>query len=177
MQLDQMRSWLKALVVVVALAAGFPVAAWAHAGHEHGAQPSSAQAVSPPVAVVPVKQATDSRHSLKPGQLTGEGFVVSVASISSGQSIAHAAKDIGGSQPELVGSELDALPADAPVAPADQSTCCCGSIACHAGMNAPTLTVTNPWTLAAKVELPPVLALAGAVPGGIERPPRGSIPL
>jgi hypothetical protein len=167
MQLDQMCSWLKALVVLVAL--GLPAAAWAHASHEHGAQPSSAQAVSPPV--VPVKQAADSRHAFKPG------FLVSLASPSSGQRIAHAAKDIGGSQVGRVGSQLDATPANEPVEPVDQGTCCCGGVACQAGIDAPTLAVTEPWTLAAKVELPAVLALAGAVPGGIERPPRGGIPL
>jgi hypothetical protein len=175
MQLDQMRSYLKALVVLVALVAGFPVAAWAHAGHEHGAQPSSAQAVSP--RVVPVKQATDNHHSLESGQLTAERFVVSITLPSSGQWIAHAAKSVGGSEVDRVGSHPDATPANEPVEPADQGTCCCGSVACHAGMDASTLTLTDPWTLAAKVELPPVLALAGAVPGGIERPPRGSIPL
>jgi hypothetical protein len=31
-----MPSWLKALIVLVALAGGLPSAAWAHASHEHG---------------------------------------------------------------------------------------------------------------------------------------------
>jgi hypothetical protein len=173
MQLDQMRSWLKALVVLVALAAGFPAAAWAHAGHERGVQPSSASAVSTAVAV---GQAADSRHSLKPGQLTAEGFTDSTSPLS-GQRIAHAAKSLGGIPLGRAGSPLDATPANEPAEPVDQNTCCCSGIACHAGVAASTETVADPWTLAAKIELPPVLALAGAVPGGIERPPRGSAPL
>jgi hypothetical protein len=175
MQLDQMRGWLKALVVLVALAAGFPAAAWAHPGHEHGGQSFSPRAVSSPIAVSPVKWATDNRDSFTPGQLTAGGFVVCVTSPSSGQRIAHAAKSAGRSQVDR--SRLGATPADGPAEPVDQNSCCCGGLACHAGMAAPTLTVTDPWTLAAKIVSPPVLALAGAVPGGIERPPRGSIPL
>ena len=71
MQIDRMRSWLKALVVLVALVAGFPAAAWAHAGHEHGAQPSCRRCTCP---VDPVKQATGSRHPLKLDHLTLHGF-------------------------------------------------------------------------------------------------------
>jgi hypothetical protein len=169
-----MRGWLKALAVLVALAAGFPAAAWAHAGHQHGGQPSSPRAVSSPITVLPVKQATDRSEFLRRAQPLAGGFVVSSSSV---QHIAHAAKSLGGSPLVRLGAQLDAMPADQPVGPADQNTCCCDGVACHAGVAAPTLIVTDPWTLAAKVELPPVLALAGAVPGGIERPPRGSIPL
>lgn len=170
-----MRSWLKALVVLAALAVGFPAAAWAHPGHEHGALASARQAVSSTVG--PVEQAADRCYFLEPEQLTAAGFVASIASPSPGQRVGHDSKIVGDSPAGRVGSQLDATPADEPVAPVDQSTCCCGSVACHAGMAAPTLTVADPWAPAAKVELPPVLALAGAVPGGIERPPRGGIPL
>jgi hypothetical protein len=61
--------------------------------------------------------------------------------------------------------------------PIDLGTCCCGGIACHAGMTAPILVVTEPWAPSGKIELSPVLALAGAVADGIERPPRSAVPL
>jgi len=173
MQLDQMRSLLKALVVLFALAAGFPAAAWAHAGHEHGTPRSYAH--NAPVAGVAADP--DSLGYFVRWHLRAQGSVISFASTSSGERIAHAAKRVGGIPLGLVGPQLHPMPADEPVAPADQNNCCCGGIACHAGMAAPPLTLTDPWTLGAKVELPPVLAFAGAVPGGLERPPRGSFPL
>jgi hypothetical protein len=173
MQLDLMRSWLKALVVLVALAAGFPSAAWAHAGHEHGTQAP----VGIAVALDPVLFATDVGQPLRLDNLMLRGLDASATSPSPERKIAHPSKSAGDNLFVGLHGHLDAAPAGNPIQPLYQVTCCCGSVACHAGVDAPTLIVADPWTLAAKVESPPVPALAGAVLGGIERPPRDGIPL
>lgn len=173
MQLDPMRTWLKALVMLVALAAGFPCAAWAHPGHEHGTQPP----VGAVLVLDRVTLATDVGQPLRLDHLTLHGFDASAISASPERRIAHPDKSGEDSHFADLRRNLDAAPAHKPVQPVHESTCCCASVACHAGVDVPTLTVTDPWGSADKVELPPVLALAATIPGGIERPPRSAIAL
>ena len=61
-------------------------------------------------------------------------------------------------------------------APVHQGNCCCGSIACHAGVEAALPVAVKPFGLSAKVELVPSAGLAKFNPHGIDRPPR-SLPL
>jgi hypothetical protein len=56
-------------------------------------------------------------------------------------------------------------------------TCCCGSVACHAGVPASQATFLDGERFSEKVELRPVIGAAKTIPGGIERPPRGLAPL
>jgi hypothetical protein len=57
--------------------------------------------------------------------------------------------------------------------PLHQGNCCCGSIACHAGVAAAAADVTDPYQVGERIALRPVPGMATAKPGGIERPPRG----
>ena len=60
----------------------------------------------------------------------------------------------------------------APVEPLHQDTCCCGSLACHAGVMAAFVTIVNPYRLGERLRPRPVLASVRATLDGIERPPR-----
>src|SRR5262245_19136785 len=51
--------------------------------------------------------------------------------------------------------------------------CCCGSIACHAGLDAPAVDLFHPRRFGQRMRLPRVLGVAKTVKGGVERPPRG----
>lgn len=61
--------------------------------------------------------------------------------------------------------------------PVHPSNCCCGSIACHSGVAAAPEVIIPRETYRGQLELLPVLAMSGAMLGGIERPPRNSAPL
>jgi len=56
--------------------------------------------------------------------------------------------------------------------PIHNGNCCCGSIACHAGVATHVINVTDPYRLGEHLVLPPVVACIGASQDGIERPPR-----
>jgi hypothetical protein len=71
---------------------------------------------------------------------------------------------------------LTDLPGKAPL-PLQQGNCCCGSIACHAGMVASFVDTTHRYSFSEWVRPRPDYALTGTEAGGIERPPRGNIPL
>ena len=123
----------------------------AHPGHHHGpaAVPASHAAVHAPVVA----------------QIVTSCFATIV--------------ETGEGQPKINDIDqtvLTAAPAKAPL-PLHPSNCCCGSIACHSGV-ADTIPALLPReTYSARVQLAPVLATAGAIMGGIERPPRRSAPL
>jgi hypothetical protein len=72
----------------------------------------------------------------------------------------------GGSQ-----AHLTTTPAKTP-APVQQGNCCCGSIACHAGVEAPAPIAVERPMLSAKLEPMPVSGTAKSDPHGIDRPPR-----
>ena len=57
------------------------------------------------------------------------------------------------------------------------NNCCCGSIACHVGVEVPNTSLACPCDLSQKFDLPPVLPVPKSVWGGIERPPRGPLAL
>jgi hypothetical protein len=59
--------------------------------------------------------------------------------------------------------------------PLHQDTCCCGSLACHAGVMAALVTIDNPYRLGERLRLRPVLASVRATLDGIERPPRAPL--
>jgi len=61
--------------------------------------------------------------------------------------------------------------------PFHANNCCCGSIACHAGVAPSAAPLVDRSTLTQRFVLPPVLPMAGGVWGGIERPPRGPVAL
>jgi hypothetical protein len=56
--------------------------------------------------------------------------------------------------------------------PLHAENCCCGSIACHAGVAATVSNISDPYRFGERLATPPVLALAKSDQGGIERPPR-----
>ncbi len=60
----------------------------------------------------------------------------------------------------------------APVQPLHQDTCCCGSLACHAGVMAAFVTIGHPYRLGERLRPRPVLASVRATLEGLERPPR-----
>ena len=66
--------------------------------------------------------------------------------------------------------------AKAPQAPLDllpPETCCCSSLACHAGAMAPPFCLSDPYRAGERVGEETTVACLGAAPDGIERPPRG----
>ena len=71
--------------------------------------------------------------------------------------------------------DLTTSPSKIP-APVHQGNCCCGSIACHAGVEAAVPIAVKPFGPSAKVELVPAAGMAKFNPHGIDRPPR-SLPL
>jgi hypothetical protein len=73
-------------------------------------------------------------------------------------------------------SELANAPTKAPQ-PLHQGNCCCGSIACHAAVAAPLIEVFPGYVYGMRLEPHPASRLVGKKEGGIERPPRGAIPL
>jgi hypothetical protein len=173
-----MRSWLKALLVFVALAAGFPCAAWAHAGDEHGGSHAARHTVVP--------------DSVTPGSGAGlfsvldwtavQGLKSILVSSFASRPVAHL-QDTGQIQESRPGSratphhELSAALTKQSTPLLHQGSCCCGSVACHAGVDLPVVNLAEHCAFSDKIELPPGLALTGAVPGGIERPPRSAVSL
>jgi len=63
---------------------------------------------------------------------------------------------------------------DKPTAPQHQGNCCCGSIACHAGVATPVMDVADPYRLAERLLPPPLIAWIRGPQDGIERPPRAA---
>jgi hypothetical protein len=176
MQLDRMPNWLKALLVFAALVGGLPSAAWAHTGHDHGPQSLMQRPVGAVPALDPVEANMGAECAVGVGHLLLQGFGVCVTAPAPTERVADPRKE---RDRVVVGvrAGLGATPANNPVQPLHLSDCCCGSIACHVGVDAPTLYATDHWRFGTRVELPPVLAMVGAIPGGIERPPRRSNPL
>lgn len=176
MQLDPMRSWLKALVLLAALAVAFPCAAWAHAGHELGASHSAA---STGVAPDGVPHAIDASYSAVLARRAAQALRVTFAPVIPERRVAPLQEnDPEGSGVIVRDGPPDeaASPAGKPISPLHQGNCCCGSFACHAGVDAPVDNMAGPCAFSKKIDLPPVLALAGTVPDGIERPPRSCVP-
>lgn len=175
--LTPMLRWLKALLVLAALVSGVPTAAWAHGGHDHGAQPPSHR-VSVATAVGPAGQTIDAARAValeRPGVQRFWMWFTPVAPTEQVADPSQSAKD--DHVPDLR-ADRNATLGDKPAqSPLHQSSCCCGSVACHSGVDIPTLDVADQYRFGDKVELPPVLAMAGAIAGGIERPPRSSVPL
>jgi len=63
----------------------------------------------------------------------------------------------------------------APVEPLHQNTCCCGSLACHAGVMTVLVTIDDPYRLGERLRPRPVIASVRAALDGIERPPRAPL--
>jgi hypothetical protein len=171
MQLDRMPNWLRVLVVVAALMGGLPSVAWAHLGHDHTVQSSverpvgSSTAVRRVIATMHAEHAVGSAHPVL-DRLGALSITASATEYPITPSEADRLYD-------GLRADLGALPAKIPGQPLQQTDCCCGGIACHAGMDIPTLIATDPLVFSDRVELSPVSAMAGAMPDGIERPPRG----
>jgi hypothetical protein len=62
-----------------------------------------------------------------------------------------------------------------PAAPRHLDSCCCGSVACHAGVMAALLTIDNPYRLGQRWRPRPARAAVPAARDGIERPPRARV--
>ena len=61
-----------------------------------------------------------------------------------------------------------------PSAPQHEGNCCCGSIACHAGVATPVMEVADPYRLAERLLPPALVAWIRDSQDGIERPPRAA---
>ena len=130
--------------------AGAPNIASAHPGHNHVTAPvhSTAQV---PVGIVPAALVKEHGRHRKPTVFE------------------RSAQDRGT-------IHLASEPATAPPR-FHAGNCCCGSIACHVGVEAPAVPLMRRCGLGEKFDLPPVLPMPKSVWGGIERPPRGPIAL
>jgi hypothetical protein len=115
----------------------------AHAGHNHASK-ATVQAPTPVAAVAAPVEAVVSTVLDEVQGPTGQGAAL---------------------------ADLTTTPAKIPM-PVHQGNCCCGSIACHAGVEAPAPAAVEPAQLSAKVEPVPVLGAAKFNPHGIDRPPR-----
>jgi hypothetical protein len=73
----------------------------------------------------------------------------------------------------FLGTEVTHVP-DKPSAPQHQGNCCCGSIACHAGVATPVIDVADPYRAAERLLPPPLIACIRGHKDGIERPPRAA---
>jgi len=136
--------YLCALLGGLCALAGTPNVANAHPGHDH-APPTARAPAQAPQAVAPAA-AVDKPANQRPAVLK------------------KMARN---------GVSAQAV-TDRPRAPQpfQQSNCCCGSIACHAGVEARAAQLW-PDKSRLKFGLPPVLAIPDNEWGGIERPPRG----
>jgi len=126
-----------------------PNAATAHPGHHHG-PPAAHSPTRAPVAVAPAA-ASEEHASQRPEVLKRSG-------------------------PNWADVHLASSRPKAPQ-PFHANNCCCGSIACHAGVEPSAAPLVDPSSLTQRFVLPPVLPMAGGVWGGIERPPRGPVAL
>lgn len=166
-----MRSWLRLLVLVAALTGGLPSVAWAHAGHDHGALSSQSSQQRPVWTVVDsiirtihIEHVLDSTHSVL------QSLTVVVGTHSSSHTYA------GGSSGDWRAYSAVVVPAEVPDQPLGQHDCCCGGVACHAGMDIPAQGATRLFIASKRVDLSPVSTIAGLIPAGIERPPRPGTP-
>lgn len=169
MQLDWMPSWLRALVVFAALMGGPPTLAWAHVGHGHTVQRpvGDTTVVHRVTATMRAEHVAVFAHSVLEG--LGAFFRTAAATeFAIPTSATHGNWHFGDLR-----ADLGALPAKIPGQPLQQTDCCCGGIACHAGMDIPTLDASIHFVFSDRGELSPVSAMDGATPDGIERPPRG----
>lgn len=123
----------------------------AHPGHDHA--PAAAHAPGQRVSIAVVASAATFE-----ADATQRAAIVKVAA-RDGADVHLASHDPAAPQPIQAGN------------------CCCGSIACHVGVETPTAPVVWPSSLSQKFDLPPVLPIPESEWGGIERPPRCPIAL
>jgi hypothetical protein len=81
-----------------------------------------------------------------------------------------------GSVQSWAGVHLSTKPATAPQ-PLHAGNCCCGSIACHAGVQGPDTPFVHRYSSSQRFDLPRVLPMPKSPWGGIERPPRAPFAL
>jgi hypothetical protein len=174
MQLDRMPNWLRALVVIgAALMGGAPTAAWAHLGHDHAVQSSGQRPVGNSTAVHRAIASTHAERAVRFVQsVLGELFTFRISPAAT-ECPAPSSEAVRDRPHDGLSADPGALRAKIPGQPLQQTDCCCGGIACHAGMDIPTLTTMDHFVFGGMVQLSPVSAMAGAKPDGIERPPRG----
>jgi hypothetical protein len=140
-----------AVLGALLLLVGAPDVANAHPGHDHA--PPVAHAPSQPVPIAVVASAA----TFEAG--TAQRAPIVKVAAPHGPEVHLASRDPAAPQPIQAGN------------------CCCGSIACHVGVETPTAPVVWTSRLSQKFELPPVLPMPESAWGGIERPPRYSIAL
>ena len=140
---------LCALLAGLCALAGAPNLATAHPGHHH-APPAPRSPTPAPVAVAPAA-ASEHHAGQRPKVLERSG-------------------------PNWADVHLASQHPKAPQ-PLHANNCCCGSIACHAGVEPSAAPLVDSSSLTQRFVLPPVLPMAGGVWGGIERPPRGPVVL
>jgi hypothetical protein len=73
--------------------------------------------------------------------------------------------------PGLAGAELTGTPTK-PSLPLHQANCCCGSVACHAGVAGAHMDISHPYDSGERLALRLEVGLIKAGSDGIERPPR-----
>ena len=127
--------------------AGAPNIASAHPGHNHATGPVHS-AAHVPVGIVIVPAAPVEEHGRQRQPTV-------VESSSQDRATIHLASEPAKAPPWF-----------------HAGNCCCGSIACHVGVEAPAMPLVRRRGLGEKFDLPPVLSMPKSVWGGIERPPR-----
>jgi hypothetical protein len=171
---------LAVLLAGLVLVLGSPTPTLAHSGHHHGHdyahQPANTPALDP-ARVNPAAAAfAPVIHPATSAAVTAQPLLASqLAGGSAARPNAPAPRLVPAQArlPVTPGTGVKAQ--KVPVEPLHQDTCCCGSLACHAGVMAALVTIDNPYRLGERLRLRPVLASLRATLDGIERPPRAPL--
>lgn len=159
---------LAVLLAGLVLVLGSPTPALAHAGHNHAHNSAGATPAAPPL--VPVI------HAATPAVVTAQPLLAPQLAPGLTAHPVAPRQQLAPAQGRLaVTGGLAAKAQTGPVEPLHQDTCCCGSLACHAGVMAAFVTIVNPYRLGERVRSRPVLAFVWATLDGIERPPRAPL--
>ena len=168
---------LAVLLAGLVLVQGSPIPALAHSGHQHGhdhAHTPANTAANHPGRMHPAAAALAPVIDLAtPAAVTAQLLLApQLAGGLAARPVAPTER-LGPAQARLPVTAGTAVKAQkAPTEPLHQDTCCCGSLACHAGVMAAFVTIVNPYRLGERLRPRPVLASVRATLDGIERPPR-----
>jgi hypothetical protein len=137
-----------AVLAALSFLVGAPDAANAHPGHDHALRAAHA----------PMRQVIVALAAAFEAGAAQRAAIVKVAA------------------PERADAHLASHHPAAPQ-PFQVGNCCCGSVACHVGVEASTARVVWPYSVSQKFDLLSVLPMPNNEWGGIERPPRRPIAL
>jgi hypothetical protein len=167
---------LAVLLAGLVLVQGPPTPALAHSGHQHGhdhAHTPANTAANPSGRMHPAAALAPVIDLATPAAVTAQLLLApQLAGGLAARPVAPTER-LGPAQARLPVTAGTAVKAQkAPAEPLHQDTCCCGSLACHAGVMAAFVTIVNPYRLGERLRPRPVLASVRATLDGIERPPR-----